>query len=321
MNDLISIIIPVYNAESYLKRCLLSVINQTYYNLEIIIINDGSTDNSYNICKQFEEVDNRLIVKDCKNGGVSRARNEGLSIASGKYVLFIDSDDYIEENMVLILYNHIISDDGIDIVVCDVEANDQSSVTELMSKNKFIRIQDEEVIIINKNDLMYNLFNRNSIKGYLVNKLFKMSIIKDNRLLLDESIYICEDLLFCFHYFQSINQLIYINKMLYHYQVNENSLTHNKINSKRLSVLDAYNSILKEIDSFDMKTKKIIEINYRIHCLRMLKLIYEDKSGEYKPLVKNIKSELYQRKLLVFNKYFPIKYKLSYLFFGLYHIR
>ena len=99
MNNLISVIIPVYNVEQYLSKCLDSVVNQTYKNLEVILVDDGSTDNSGKICDEFALKDNRIIVIHKSNGGLSSARNEGLKFAKGQYVGFVDSDDYIEIGM------------------------------------------------------------------------------------------------------------------------------------------------------------------------------------------------------------------------------
>jgi len=104
MNPLISIIIPVYNVESYLKDCLESVINQTYKNLEIIIINDGSQDNSKEICYNYAKKDSRIKLINKKNEGVSAARNTGMDLATGEYISFIDSDDYIDNDMIEIFY-------------------------------------------------------------------------------------------------------------------------------------------------------------------------------------------------------------------------
>ena len=102
--DKISIIVPVYNVEKYVKKCLESISNQTYKNIEIIIVNDGATDSSESICKEFVESEDRAKLYTKENGGLSSARNHGIKFATGKYVLFIDSDDYIDEGMVEELY-------------------------------------------------------------------------------------------------------------------------------------------------------------------------------------------------------------------------
>ena len=100
MEELVSIILPIYNAEKYLERCLESIITQTYANIEIILINDGSTDNSINIIKEYAIKDSRIIIIDKENEGVSVARNIGILKARGKYICFVDADDYIEKSMI-----------------------------------------------------------------------------------------------------------------------------------------------------------------------------------------------------------------------------
>ena len=102
-NNLISIIVPIYNSENYIKKCLDSILAQTYSNLEVILIDDGSTDNSYNICKDYQKKDNRIVLLQQKNAGVSRARNHGLEVAKGEYIGFVDSDDLLDENWYVIL--------------------------------------------------------------------------------------------------------------------------------------------------------------------------------------------------------------------------
>ena len=114
----VSVIIPVYNVENYVKKCIDSVINQTYTNIEIILVDDGSTDSCGSICKEYSLRDNRILVIHKKNGGLSEARNVGLSYAKGNYILFVDGDDYIEKNMIEKLYNTILSNDS-DMALCN----------------------------------------------------------------------------------------------------------------------------------------------------------------------------------------------------------
>ena len=114
--ELISIIVPVYNAEKYLQKCLDSILEQTYQNLEIIIVNDGSTDNSGQICHEYEQKDSRIIYMEKENGGVSDTRNTGLDRMTGSYVTFVDSDDWLEPNYVQFLYEKLIEHQA-DIVV------------------------------------------------------------------------------------------------------------------------------------------------------------------------------------------------------------
>ena len=113
---LVSVIIPVYNVEKYLEKCVLSVLNQTYKNLEIILVDDGSTDSSSELCEKLKTLDNRIIVVHKINGGLSDARNAGLNVCKGDYIFFLDSDDYIKSNTIEILTN-IMYKDNSDLVL------------------------------------------------------------------------------------------------------------------------------------------------------------------------------------------------------------
>ncbi len=98
MNELVSIIVPIYNVSEYLERCIKSLINQTYKNIEIVLVNDGSTDNSLDICKKYQNKDKRIVVLDKTNGGLSDARNYGIERAKGQYITCVDSDDYVTDD-------------------------------------------------------------------------------------------------------------------------------------------------------------------------------------------------------------------------------
>ena len=113
----LTVIVPVYNSSKYLKKCIESILEQTYVNTEIILVNDGSTDNSIDICKEFKQIDNRIIVIDKENGGVASARNAGLEVATGSYVAFVDSDDYVEKDMYETMIEAL-NNNNADIVEC-----------------------------------------------------------------------------------------------------------------------------------------------------------------------------------------------------------
>ena len=175
MEDIkISVIIPVYNTEKFLEKCLNSVLNQTLKEIEIIVVNDGSRDNSLEIIKKFKKEDNRIVLLNEQNGGSSFARNKGLETAKGKYFYFIDSDDYLEENtMFEELYNKC-ENDNLDIVVFDYY-NDFGNRKEYV-KN----IEISEDVLINKEEYVKDLIRARwgiSICGKLIKKIFLLKII------------------------------------------------------------------------------------------------------------------------------------------------
>jgi glycosyltransferase involved in cell wall biosynthesis len=147
MNKLISVIIPIYNSGKHLKKSIESVINQSYSNLEIILVNDGSKDNSINICKEYEAKDERIVFIDKKNEGVSKTRNLGIEISRGQYLMFVDSDDYIDEYYIQDMFNYLVGNE-FDIVVSGMKlVNDKGF---LKSKNLYLKkesqIYFEEII-------------------------------------------------------------------------------------------------------------------------------------------------------------------------------
>lgn len=239
--DKVSIIIPVYNVEDYLEECLNSIKNQIYKNIEILLIDDGSTDNSPEICDRYSELDNRFFVFHRKNSGVSSARNFGLDNATGKFIMFVDSDDYVSENFVKLA----------------VDSYEESAFvtfgyTELYKKKSF-----EVVSPINysyMNDLSSLFFMHNYIGGFCWNKLYLKEIIDTNLIRFDSKIKICEDLYFNLNYLQYVDSLKVINKRLYFYRMRGNSATWNINNEKivnHINCLDEVQLLLEKNNKVD----------------------------------------------------------------------
>ena len=236
----ISVIIPVYNTEKFLERCLNSVLNQTLRDIEIIVVNDGSRDNSLEIIKKFKENDNRIVLLDEQNGGSSFARNKGLEGSKGKYFYFIDSDDYLEENtMFEELYNKC-EKDNLDIVVFDYY-NDFGNRKEYI---KNIEISDN--ILINKEEYIKDLINGKwgiSIWG----KLIKKELFKDKKIIFPENIFMGEDLLTSLKLVFFSKKIEKLNKAFYNYVQHENQGT--KITKKEKAYEDLF-YLYMEIEKF-----------------------------------------------------------------------
>lgn len=223
LNDIVSIIIPIYNSEKNIKKCLESIINQTYTNLEIILIDDGSTDNSIEICQEYK--DDRIKIYKEKNSGPSTARNLGLKQCNGKYIVFVDSDDYIEKNMIEIMLQKIKSDDY-DICICGYYL-----VSNSLKKKINITINNKK----NFKEIVFDY--KNNVYGYLWNKMFKKSSIEKK---FREDISICEDELFLLDNSNYIKSFTFVKEPLYNYISNESSLINSCVLSdKKISELDA----------------------------------------------------------------------------------
>ena len=252
-NELISIIVPVFNTEKFLNRCITSIINQKYKNIEVILVNDGSTDNCPSICESWKNKDSRIKVIHKKNGGLSSARNAGLKIAEGKYIGFVDSDDWIDENMYLKLYTAIRNYNA-DIAISKIEI---VKVNNNKLKEKVSRIE-----ILNKQD-MYDLFFRVSKKqiNYCVcDKLYNANLIK--KFNFTEGIRF-EDIDFNYRVFSEANKAIYLNDKLYYWYFNEgNSITRNKVIKKDLQLIDVWKKIYKHCKKNNPNNSYYAKMNY-----------------------------------------------------------
>ena len=218
-NDLVSIIVPVYNVEKYLRQCIESLINQTYKNIEIILVDDGSTDNSGKICDEYAKNDIRIKAIHQPNKGVSAARNNGLEHATGKYITFVDSDDYIDEKYIEKLY-YAITENEADISICNfklifdnIKEKDSDIVQPTLNKEK----------ISNKEAVKF-LFNPKSFGNYPWNKMYKADLFKDIRYPQGA---VMEDLGTTYKLFFKSKNVAIINEKLYYYVQRKGSILHN----------------------------------------------------------------------------------------------
>lgn len=212
-NPLVSILIPVYNVEAYLPQCLDSVIGQTYMNLQIVVLDDGSTDKSWEIMQDYAQKDNRIEIYRQDNVGVATTRNNLLEKIKGEYFLFIDSDDWVERDIVEYLLMRLDNDKS-DIAVCAMVVND--TIPEKMFEEE-VWCQDEVI----KEFLRHTRFN-----GSLCNKLIKTSLLCENRF--DARVCYGEDALLCWKIIQNISCATITNKQLYHYRRNLQSISRQK---------------------------------------------------------------------------------------------
>lgn len=210
----VSILSPCYNVEKYISQCLDSIIQQTYKNLQIILVDDGSTDNTLAILNQYASLDSRIEVHHQENKGVATARNELLSKVKGDYVLFVDSDDWIELDMVEFLITKV-TEENAEMAVCGNVVNNG-----IPKKNYKEETWGKEKVI--EEFLRHTNFN-----GSLCNKLFNVKLLKNNPTFNPEISY-GEDALFTWQIIQDVEKIIVTDKQLYHYRMNEGSLSHAK---------------------------------------------------------------------------------------------
>lgn len=263
-SELISVIVPVYNAEKYLDRCIESIVDQTYNKIEIILVNDGSTDCSTDICNQWKSKDNRIKVINNENSGVSVARNIGLDKATGEYVTFVDSDDFLKEDFLESLYNDIKSDDY-DIAISNaiIVRNNQYKKFNYIRKN--IKLSSEQAT---KKMLEGKLF-----QTVCWAKLYKMSVVEKARF--NEKMHIAEDLEFLRNVFCHSKSIILTNKYKYYYVIRENSIVRSH-NSKMNEELDYCQELLNCLSNTNLEKSAIKHlVNININYVRTKQLTIE----------------------------------------------
>lgn len=220
--ELISIIVPVYNAEKFLKQCLDSILGQTYSNYEVILINDGSKDESERICKDYVNQDKRYHLFNQNNRGVSAARNSGLNNIKGKYVTFVDADDTIDSQYLESLYRNLKKVDA-DISMCawSCKRNDKR--------------RNVDIEVWNKKHTLLNMFKSGKIDGSVCSKLYRAECIKG--LEFNEKLRIGEDQIFAVQAISRVNTVVFQNTPLYTYYIRNTSAMNSKLDSRYWDII------------------------------------------------------------------------------------
>lgn len=208
---MISIIVPIYNAEHFLTECIESILNQSYTDIELILVNDGSTDNSFAICRSFS--DTRIVLINKKNGGVSSARNAGINIAKGEYITFVDSDDTLPPKAIETLFQSVIAQNA-DIVI---------GLFQYQYENKFVaRLSRVPAGIYNYESLLADFIDDGTLSGFLIGSacgaLYKSSIIQQNTIRFVEGLKNNEDGVFNFEFALNAQTVSFIDCIVYNYR-------------------------------------------------------------------------------------------------------
>lgn len=248
-NPIISVIVPVYNVEQYLSHCIDSIINQTFTSLELLLIDDGSKDNSGKICDEYAKKDNRIRVFHKENGGVSSARNIGLDNAQGKFICFVDSDDWLELECLSLSISNI---GDADILFFAYTWNFPDGCTKKVASKDFCAEGKNEI----EKSIFHlrNNYNKENLFGYPWNKLFRNDIIKSKHIRYVEGLSFCEDEIFVLSYCLSINKMKYYSKSLYNHCLRDGSLTYNNVKYEEWMLLYKYINYLEtEIQNKELK--------------------------------------------------------------------
>lgn len=256
----VSIIVPIYNVEKSLYRCVDSILKQTLKDIEIILVDDGSSDKCPEICDKYQLIDERVKVIHKNNGGVSSARNAGLQIATGDYVGFVDSDDWIEEDMYEILL-YLANKYEAQMVSCKFIDEVENEI----NNNERI-VETEEECIYSGEKLYSAILNSKLMGGYACNKIFRRNMIE---YYFDEELSQCEDHLFSVKYLSNVRCAVYTNRGLYHYQhrISRDCFSYDAL---KVNIMDAYEQLLNVyaecapslVDKVRLNALKIY-LNYR----------------------------------------------------------
>lgn len=276
MNEVISVIIPVYNTEQYIEKCLESLREQSYDNFQAILVDDGSKDGSGEICDRYSELDSRFKAIHKENAGPSKARNYGLDIASGDYVFFLDSDDYLSKNAFQIMIECI---NGTDLVCCAyMMVDEKENVCDKQFSVPEGAISRKEMLHL----MLYE--DEYGFVGYISPKLFKNEIIQRHHIRFEESIKHNEDRLFVTSYVLYGANVNWCSDVIYFYRQRENSLVHS-VGPSNFS-----RDCLHELFGFE-KMKELFEDEYKDEWFRTSRLIFEKSLFWYRIIPQNMKQE------------------------------
>lgn len=282
MNEIkISVIVPVYNTSKFLEKCMKSIMEQSFRDIEIICVNDGSKDNSLEILEKLQKEDNRIIIVNKENGGLTSARNAGLKIAKGKYCLNIDSDDWIEQGYFKALHERAEKDD-LDITLSNIifDYLDKPQKNYILND---LKILDTEIIT---GDEYINIFLKENFHGYTWNKLIKTELYKKNNITYNEKIFLFEDVEVILRLSKYALKIGKVNNAFYHY------IQHQLNGSKNISikslndVLKCFNSLT---ESFKFDNELILKLQNRKYIILfslLEKSLKIRKNIEYKKIQK-----------------------------------
>ncbi len=281
MNELVSVIVPVYNVEKYLRRCVDSIIGQSYKELEIILVDDGSPDECPRICDEYSENDDRIRVIHKANGGLSDARNAGLDIATGKYICFIDSDDYVSKGFIEELYNTIITE-NVDISITDMVMVYGDGIEDRRGENSVRLYSKEEALRV--------MFLQKEFNNSAWGKMFRRELFADKRFVKGV---LYEDFELVFRIMFDIPNVAFTRRQFYYYYQNSSSIMHQKVSERDFVIIDMAQGVLDRIKA---EYPELIDAAYSRYLFSnffvMDKIAFAGCRSKYLDTVKRIKENV-----------------------------
>lgn len=275
----VSVIVPVYKVERYLNQCVQSILDQSFEDLEVILIDDGSPDRCPAMCDEWAKRDSRVTVLHQKNGGASSARNAGLRVAQGEYIGFVDSDDWIEPGMYGSMYKLITANDA-DMVICEMQRQEK--------KNKSMA---EKVELWDQKKCLDHFFRVNGEEDThcIWNRLIKKEILEDFSFIEGK---MNEDVHACYCFAARCKKAVYTNVPYYHYTFNVNGVTNNQFTIRKLDLLDMWDGVEDLVASEFPDYIKVCKLNMARARFTLLTRMYVDGYDRNSKELKRIKEML-----------------------------
>jgi glycosyltransferase involved in cell wall biosynthesis len=299
MKPKVSVVVPVYNVEKFLNRCVDSLLNQSHMNLEIILVNDASTDRSGDICDNYKNKHNNVVVihREFSGGSASMARNTGLKLASGKYITFVDSDDWVHPQMIASLLGALQEND-VKVAECDLLETSKYFIKPIADN------LENKTIVETRMDAFKRVINNQRFSVCV--RLYELELVKDFSF--PENV-ISEDVFFTLEVFKQIDKLVRIDESLYYYYITPNSITRKSYSLKYFDSLNSGLHLQKYVRENE-EDPELLEITQR-HILK--KLLYHYKMLNYNPSVDPKYTNRKWLKNLIDTNYFKSKSHDSYL--------
>lgn len=304
----VSVIVPVYNVEEYLNRCIDSLLKQTLKEIEIILVDDGSTDSSPQICDEYEKNNSNIKVLHLENGGPARARNKGIEIATGEYIGFADSDDYCHPEQFEKLYQNA-KDNNSDIAMCSFFVDSVKGLEPIIIPFQPLYNSNEEV----KNKVI-RCFYGEYVHGLnsLWIKIFRRSLLNDNNIRMDETLKRAEDMWFVFESLKVSDAFSYINDNLYYYYQNESSIMHNAQNDSYEHWVRNRKRLLKENEEFGFEIDK--NLFYKDFIYKTIMFCRDKVKQNQKDIAASVLNDEFFKSVIKYDNYLPIHIRLINLF-------
>lgn len=289
MDDLITVVIPVYNVKDYLKKCVKSVINQTYKNLQILLIDDGSTDGSGRMCDELWQDDSRIQVIHKANSGLGLTRNAGIEKAKGKYITFIDSDDYLSTDLIAQLYQGIEKNKSKVCIAGFTRINGNGSVVHQERYRETAVIGSQNVKAVFEKMLGSLPEKHDSIKMSVWSNLYSVDIINTfNLKFVSERQIISEDIIWNIQYFNKINKVQFISSVGYFYRYNRSSLSQSYKKDRFNKIISLYQILEAFIKENSLTTNALLRTQKQLF-INVRSCIVQERQVKFSQQVKNIK--------------------------------